>query len=261
MSPRRGERQLAELRSQLTGIDLAVLQVVYDFRLATGSQLHALFYPAGDSGARGCRRALERLTRLDLLRRLDRRIGGVRAGSASFLYAIGPIGERILRVDAPRRRLREPSWSFVDHTLSVLDSYLRVVRHARDRADVAIGDVENEPACWRSAAGVGAPVVLRPDLFMTIDVGELELRWFIEIDRGTEHVPAVLRKCAVYDRYYRTGIEQEQHGVFPRVMWITTSDERADRIARELAASTLTTALFQIDTIDRAIPRLLGDTA
>ena len=65
---------------------------------------------------------------------------------------------------------------------------------------------------------LGGSVDLRPDLFVRIAAGDLELRWFIEVDRGTEHLPAVMRKSTAYDRYYRGGVEQEKHGVFPRVM-------------------------------------------
>jgi hypothetical protein len=254
---RRGHRQLGDVRASLSDRDRAVLGVVYSFRLATGAQLRQLFYPAGDSDARACRRALQRLTELDVICRLRRRIGGVRAGSDSYLYSIGPLGERILRIEGPRRRLREPSWAFVDHTLCVLDCYIEVVKHCHAQGAEVLS-VETEPACWRNHSSLGQAIAVRPDLYVILGAHELELRWFIEIDRATEHLPAIVRKCAAYERYYRSGVEQDRHGVFPRVMWITTSADRANRIAHELSTRPLTTGLFHIDTLERAVARLLG---
>ena len=51
--------------------------------------------------------------------------------------------------------------------------------------------------------------------------GEYELRWFIEVDRGSESLPVIVRKCRLYADYYQSGREQANGGgVFPRVCWI-----------------------------------------
>ena len=70
--------------------------------------------------------------------------------------------------------------------------------------------------------------MLRPDLFVSLGVGDFEHRWFCEVDRGTEHLPAILRKCRQYEAYYATGAEQRDHGVFPRACWIVPDQRRAD---------------------------------
>jgi hypothetical protein len=51
-----------------------------------------------------------------------------------------------------------------------------------------------EPTCWRSFSDMGGHKKLRPDLFVSLGVGDYELRHFVEMDPGTEHLPAVLRK-------------------------------------------------------------------
>jgi hypothetical protein len=61
-------------------------------------------------------------------------------------------------------------------------------------------------------------------------VGAYELRWFVEVDRGTEHIPTLLRKCRLYHTYYKNGVEQRQHSVFPRVLWIALDQRRAERL-------------------------------
>ncbi len=261
MSPQRrvSPRQLEQLRAEVSERDLKLLRTVFDFRLISGDQLRRLYFPGGDSEARAARRALERLHRLRAVLRLDRRIGGIRAGSAGFLYVIGPIGDRLINTDRPRRRLTEPSAAFVAHTVAVAELFVAVTERIRTVDDAEILDVQAEPDCWRDFGGIDGRHTLRPDLYLSIGLDELEHRWFIEIDRATEHLPAILRKSTVYDRYYRTGIEQEREGNFPRVMWATITEKRVDAIARTLAASTLTTALFRTVTLDEGIEVLAGE--
>ena len=111
-------RGLLLLREQLSGRDLAILGQVSDLRLMTARQIEAIHFPLTEhDSARGAARArqrvLERLTRQGLLSRLERRIGGVRAGSAAFVYALGPTGQRVLMPDGARRRYYEPTERFL----------------------------------------------------------------------------------------------------------------------------------------------------
>ncbi|MDQ1713840.1 MAG: hypothetical protein QOE45_3290 [Frankiaceae bacterium] len=75
---------------------------------------------------------------------------------------------------------------------------------------------ELEPAVWRSIPGFGHGETLRPDLLLVLARGAMEWHWFTEVDLGTEHGPAVARKCRQYLRYYQTGREQAPHGIFPK---------------------------------------------
>ena len=86
---------------------------------------------------------------------------------------------------------------------------------------------QSEPRCWREFSGLAGRLVLRPDLFTALGVGDLEHRWFLEVDRGMESLPVVLRKCRQYHAYYQTGDEQSAHGVFPPRLL-----DRAQRTAR-----------------------------
>ena len=91
--------------------------------------VRAHYHASQLAGARICRRVLARLTDERLLARLQRRVGGVRAGSASFVYALGPIGRRLLD---ERHRYTEPSQLFLDHTLAVADAHIAIVQADRD---------------------------------------------------------------------------------------------------------------------------------
>ena len=214
-----GRVGLDDLRADLSGRDVAIVGQVADLRLMTGRQIEAVHFTPDDhetaaAAARACRRSLERLTRHRLLIRLERRIGGVRAGSGSFIYALGPVGHRVLRREQPRPRYREPSALFVDHTLAVGQLVIDLSVAARDTHLELLG-CQAEPRCWRPFTSTSGLTVLRPDLFVSVGVGDFEHRWFCEIDRGTEHLPALIRKCRQYESYYATGTEQAAYGVFP----------------------------------------------
>lgn len=261
-----GKLALEDLRERLSGRDMAIIGQVADLRLMTGRQIEAVHFPVGEhdtaaAAARAARRCLERLARTNLLIRLERRIGGVRAGSRSFVYALGPVGHRVLHRDEARPRYREPSATFVDHTLAVTQLVVDLtVRSQLGGMDLL--RMQAEPRCWRQFTSAAGVTVLRPDLFVALGVGEFEHRWFCEVDRGTEHLPALLRKCRTYEAYYATGTEQRDHGVFPRGCWIVPDQRRAERLRRAIDKdSRLTDALFVVTTHDSAIATLTGATS
>jgi hypothetical protein len=261
-----GRRGLAELRDDLSGRDIAIVRQVSDLKLMSGRQIEAIHFTIADhasveTAARSARRVLERLVRDRLLIRLERRVGGVRAGSASYVYAIGPIGQRVVGSQGPRHRFREPSMTFALHTLAVSEFIVRLTHHARV-GNIELLTLQPEPSCWRSLVGPMGASVLRPDLFTMIGVGDYEHRWFIEIDLGTEHLPTLMRKCQAYQTYFAAGTEQSAHGVFPRVLWQMHTTERAQRLRNAIDEDRrLTAELFKVTTPDRAVAVLHGGDA
>jgi hypothetical protein len=108
---------------------------------------------------------------------------------------------------------------------------------------------------------MGARTTLRPDLFVSLGVAEFEHRWFCEIDNGTEHVPAVLRKCRLYESYYQSGKEQLAHGVFPRICWLVTDARRAEMLRRAIDRDRrLSDGLFVVARFEQATKVLAGGT-
>jgi len=266
MSRRRrlGRRGLEELRDDLAGRDQAIVRQVAELKLMSARQIEAVHFTLADhaspvTAARSARRVLERLVRDRVLIRLERRVGGVRAGSASFVYALGPIGDRLIGNTEPRRRFHEPSATFALHTLAITDLVVELTAAAR-RGQLELLGLQAEPTCWRtSTTPMGVATILRPDLFVAIGLGEYEHRLFLEVDLGTEHLPTLLRKCAAYEAYYRSGTEQHHHDVFPRVLWQMHSQERADRLRQAVEHDhSLTASLFTINTKDAAIEVLAG---
>jgi hypothetical protein len=242
---------LTILREQLSANSYSVVRHVAQFRFMTGQQIEQLHFPPSShdsaaSAARAARRTLSLLARHRLLLRLQRRVGGSRAGSASFIYVLGPVGHRLLALESPRPRYREPSATFIDHTLGVAHLFVDLSVAERDGAFDVLA-YQSEPSCWRQFSWRGSPATLRPDLYVALGVDEFEHRWFCEVDNGTEHLPAIIKKCRQYEAYYQSGKEQAAHGVFPRVCWLVLNEHRERTLRRAIKADTrLTPQLFVV---------------
>jgi hypothetical protein len=262
--PYASARGVAQTRERLSERDLAIIRQVAELRLMSAQQIQALHFPAAEhdneqAATRARQRVLERLTRERLLIRLDRRIGGVRAGSAGLVLALGPVGQRVLAIDSPRRRSYEPTLRFVDHTLAVAQLVVNVTVASR-RGLLDVLDTQAEPRCWREFSGAGGRHLLRPDAFLALGSGAYELRWFIEVDRATESLPVIVRKCHLYTDYYQSGKEQAAHGgVFPRVCWVVPDELRAERLRQAIARDrNLPERLFVVTTESNALGILSG---
>jgi len=258
-----GPRGLERLRGELSGRDLAVVGQVGELRLMSARQIRTVHFPLDEhdnelAAVRACQRVLARLVRDGLVVRLERRVGGVRAGSASFVYGLGPVGQRVLSLGGPRRRYHEPTVRFLDHTLAITQLVVDMTTASR-RGSVEVLVCQAEPRCYREFTAAAGRTVLRPDLFLALGVGEFEHRWFVEIDRGHESLPVLVRKCRLYEAYYQSGKEQADHGVFPRVCWVVPDDRRGDRLEGAIGRDRrLTDRLFVVTTTGQGLATLVG---
>jgi hypothetical protein len=258
-------KALAGLQAHLAQQDWNVLRDVTRFRLLSGRQLQLLHFGTDSAAGRAARRCLKRLHDLRLLSRLDRRVGGIRAGSDGYVYAIGPIGDRLLSRDAEpgkpmkrRRRAREVSDGFLDHTLAVADVYVQLVRAARDGHDLTLDRLETEPACWRRLDD-STDSWLKPDLLTVVTTPANQFHSFVEVDCGSEHRPALLRKLRTYELAYRLGVVAVDAAVFPRVVWLVPDDERAHMLSGLITGTTnLTPELFAVARQEQAVTALTG---
>jgi hypothetical protein len=229
----------SRLRSNVVDRDLDLLRFVFEVGVADARQLERLAFPPGHgsalSAARRARRTLARLTDHRLLTRLERRVGGVRAGSSGYLYQVATAGRQVLGV--PGRVRFEPADRFIDHALAAAELHVQLVEAQRvgTISDVAIGHEREAMRRFATPSGIER---LRPDLLVEVTTADgWELRWFIEIDRGTEHLSTILRKCQTYERYWRSGREADRHDVFPRILWSVPDDKRARAIEAAIAQS------------------------
>jgi hypothetical protein len=259
--------ELIKLAESMPERERELVETTGRLRLVAGKQLERLFFHNGAkaaSRARAARRVLASLTEQGVLFRLERRIGGVRAGSAGHVYGLGPVGKRLIAYwrGEGLRRVRtpyEPGVVYVRHSLAVAEQYVRL-REAERGASLELLWFEAEPECWRSFAGAAGAEVLKPDALVKVGVGEFIETSFLEVDCGTEGRGALFAKCRRYVRYFDSGVEQAESGVFPRVVWITTSQARVRllvEVCAEMGAEHW--RLFVVGTTGRAVPLLRGD--
>jgi hypothetical protein len=221
--------RVAQLAEALVPSDWAVIETVRQFGLVSGPQLAAVHFGATDAASRSARRTLRRLAEVNVLAPLERRIGGVRAGSSGLVFRLGPAGLRL--VGDQRRVGDEPGLHHLLHTLAVVDVLVRL--KVAERAGTASGfTFQAEPDCWRQYVGPhGEPLVLKPDAFCDVRINDRRRLWFVEVDRGTVSTATLRQKLKRYGEYLDTGIEQAQRrGVFPRVVWVSSSERRSKHI-------------------------------
>ena len=250
--------RLRELLDHLTERDLRILEALERFRLLTTTHIRRLEFSEGhtsqSAATRGAVRVLGRLEAGGYMSRLSRRVGGPLRGSSATIWQLSAMGERVLRArrgDTARRRFEEPSPHFTRHTLAVSELGVRIIERTR-HPDATLLELRPEPASWRSFTNaLGALTWVRPDLFVATADATTETHVWAELDLGTEHLPTIERKCAVYQRYFATGIEQAKRGVFPLVVWVVPDARRAARI-RDLIEKTrsLDATLFAVATTD-----------
>lgn len=235
----------ATVSTRLSERDWEILTTVRAFRFLTTRQLARQHFGLTDPHAtipRAANSALARLRTLELLVNLERRIGGVRAGSGGHIWQISDLGNRLLAEhhgEQANARVRpsEPSTTFLDHTLAIAEVVITLQEMARD--GVSIERLQLEPACWRTYLGAGGETrPLKPDLASVSQCGGFTDFYFWEVDRATEAPNRVIKKCLQYQQYRNTRAEQRAHGLFPAVVWIVPNQRRRDQLTRRLAAET-----------------------
>ena len=260
--------RLLELEGSLTEQERVLIRTLAKLRLMTHAQAAVVLgSEATIGGARMARRVLARLTEIGVLARLDRRVGGVRAGSAGYVYYLGPAGQRLIAYwdgqGLTRGRFRpEPGSRYVRHRLAVSDVYVKSLKAEREGL-LDLLAFEAEPDCWRTLTNaLGGERLLKPDAFLRVGVGAYEDRYFIEVDLASESRSVIAAKVRTYFDYWGSGVEQQAHGVFPRVLLLTTTEARkavlvdtCSRLPEEAWP------LFTVTTLDKTIDVLGGELA
>lgn len=244
----------------LTTTDRSLLTFLNQAKLATTRQLARLFYadsPSPETAIRRTNFTTQRLKQEGLIRHLDRRIGGVRKGSASYVWQITFKGLKILKAKDDSVTLRyknqyEPSQHHVEHTLAITEVFVETVEVTRNTNQIALERFSFEPASWRDyQKSFGLGVTIKPDAYLELVNGDYEDHYFLELDRSTESLSRVVNTCKKYIDYYRSGIEQRQQGIFPYVLWIVPDDKRKLAISKAIQKELFNFwELFTVITLD-----------
>jgi len=238
---------------------------VHRLRLITGTQLERLHFAALSPASRGRtrRRVLHRLVTWRVLTTLDRRVGGVRAGSDGLIYTLDTAGvwltyHHAATGTAPRRP-RQPGSAFTTHILAVTELYVRLIEHSRIQP-FEVTEFDTEPACWCPDSFGGH---LKPDAYTLLSTPDYNDAWWIEADLGTESLPRLRKKLQSYlDFAHQGGIGPG--GVLPRVLITTPTAKRCTAIKALITglptpADQLFHPVLHSSAIDHLIIALLVD--
>jgi hypothetical protein len=238
LSKKRLEALAGEILSER---DKAILFSLRQCRyLMTGQiqRLHFTDNATPTAALRAANRVLQKLKDYGVVEFLERRVGGVRAGSSSYIWTLTESGVNLLHLNdegsAPRKRVFEPSLYFVKHILAIAETYIRLAEICR-RHKLELVKAELEPECWRDYTENGKSVILKPDMFAVTANGKYEDNWFIEIDMSTESLSKIQEKCRRYAKYRNSGIEQKQRDVFPLVVWLAENVSRKSKLQEYIA--------------------------
>ncbi len=266
--PRSTGSQVERLRRRLSERDISLLGALHRVRILSLRQIQRLLVADGSPAARTRRTQLwmTRLTKLGVVVRFSRTIGGIRAGSSGYIYGLSGLGQAVLGVGGPaggkRRRVWDTKPYFQDHMLAVAELYVQTVeQHREGHGELLAFDAE--PSAWRHFTGSGGElVVVKPDAYVKLGTAAVERSAFVEVDMTTETLPTIHKKNSRYVDYWRSGVEQQRHGVFPRVVWLVQNAQRGHKIRETIGKlATDTRELFHVGLIDKAAKTLAGTEA
>ena len=256
-------RRLERMARDLSDRDAAVLDTLARVRVATTAQLVALHFAGAatpTAGIRSCQRSLMRLANARLVHALDRRQGGVRAGSSSTVWALGVAGQRLLRRGGPaggldRRRPWTPSLVFLAHRLAITQTLVDLTTSSLSGRLLRF---EAEPDSWRRYPGPGGGrLSCKPDAYAAVRHDDYDEAWFLEVDRATESPTVIARKASVYLQYLASGREQATAGVFPWVLFLVPDEARRQVLVRTLAKVKAPDPKFFQVVLQSGVARLL----
>ena len=236
--------KVVNLADRLSERDEQVVGELRRVKLLTGSQLERLIFHAHPASSRGHvrRRVLGRLTKLGVVATLERRIGGVRAGSNGLIYCLDRFGQRVAELlddSSSFKRTRQPytpGQLFLAHTLAISEAYVSLVELTRMQP-FRLRDFATEPDCWQ-ADGMGN--WLRPDAYVLVENDIYEASWWLEIDQGSEYLGRIREKISSYDTFATNG-RTGPNGLLPRVLFATADEPRSTAISHEIARIGTTT--------------------
>lgn len=227
----------------LTDKEKQILQFLCKAKYATTKQISRLFFLDSIKETTALRRAnlaTKKLNHLGFISHLERRIGGVRAGSGSYIWTMKTAGLRALKqagenLPISRKNKYEPTAHHLAHTLAISEVYVQLTETARKNPNFSLDLFLFEPNCWRGwLDALGGRMSLKPDAFVEISLHDYLDSYFIEVDKSTESLVRIISKCKQYIRYYNTGFEQKYNDVFPLVLWIAPNDKRKIAIQKRI---------------------------
>lgn len=177
------------------------------------------------------KRILHRLTQRGLVALTPRLVGGTGGGEARVAYLLTPAGYRLVFPHAPGRRTPSRGTFLMRHALTTTDVALAFRRAASERGHRVVAWEVDSQAAQRLGTGL-----VIPDAHLVYATAARELDAFIEVDLATERNRFFIGKISRYLELYRSGSWRQSLAVWPLVLTITLSEERALALRRATEA-------------------------
>ncbi|GAA1099729.1 replication-relaxation family protein [Tsukamurella spumae] len=171
-----------------------------------------------------CQRALVRLVKTNMLRRMgERPIGGWAHGSGQYVYQLDRKGWNYLR----REGKYQPYRVLDRHRLQITESYVQLVHAERER-NLRLQETITEPDTWFTVGQAD----IRPDLYVCFDLPRgVRRRVWLEIDMATERRQKITDKIARYRHAHRFWGDVDMFGGhFPYIVFVAIDEERASEL-------------------------------
>ena len=263
-------KRLTALEQSLAPRERAIIDTLDRLRVATTEQLRRLHFAdlTPRSASRQAPKALARLADARIACKLERQLGGVRAGSRAAVWSLDTAGQRLASSACgpaggyQPRRPWTPSLALIAHRLAVSECLVLLTERCR-AGGCELLDFEAEPLAWRRyASPYGGTSVLKPDAFVRLMVGDFERGAFVEIDRATESRSTLGTKLRGFRTFWESGREQSRRGYFPKVVFAVPSEGRKETLVDLFAAQPEETwPLWQVVLADDLPAALAGEAS
>jgi hypothetical protein len=170
-------------------------------------------------------RILDRLKAAGLVTSTQRLIGGPGGGSAGLTYFLTPDGQKLADAltGSPKRRPPHSGSFLMRHGQMTAEVALAFRRAARSYPGHELLEWECD---WAAAERLGSSFVV-PDARMAYGTPRWVQNAFIEVDLATEGTRFFGRKIERYLDLYLDGAWRQHLSVWPIILTVTPSDERA----------------------------------
>lgn len=223
----------------ITERDKEVLKFIYFHRFVSTNQLAELYFKYKDNGE--LQKYPKGITRRRLAR--YREEGLIKSFYTSNTDMIHTIDEKGVMVVAsilgtnfnslyfnPREDLI--SIGIANHSLTLNDLYIKLLNHAKaKKGKIVEYKVESLNRVYYEHHG--KQVFFQPDAYMLYAPDKnkrIAYPYFIELDLDTESPKRYSEKVELYEGYYDSRDYQSQYNSFPKIVTVTTTKARRDRL-------------------------------
>lgn len=165
-----------------------------------------------------------------------------RQGSAKGVYMLDEAGKILVSgmYDIPLSEVKwRPEENLIKyekrkHTLECSEIIARIHEECRN-AGYKVIEFSGEKHLWMQYSYQDSTYEFEPDVYFKIQTDKHKCSFFVENDEATMSIPSFLAKIPKYENYRLSGQYVSRYEVFPRVLVLTPTKQRALSLATEVS--------------------------